>query len=149
VPYRVELIFLFVRRLESKALNEPASKNYSPNRKRKRSACINDQRIWTRTCRGPLPLLPPVRTVRARSAACASRRVLGISSAACFGVPLGLACATPVACTSQVLVCPLGGTPHPHCPLGTGGTSYWPLGAPTPTRRSAGLDPSVLLVPLF
>jgi hypothetical protein len=58
--------------------------------------------------------LPPP-GMRARSAARASPRLLGIASAACFGAPLGLACVPQFACTSQVLVCllrapPTGGT---------------------------------------
>jgi hypothetical protein len=54
---------------------------------------------------------------RARPAARASPRLLGIASAACFGAPLGLACrlCTPAACTCQMPVCllrapPTGGT---------------------------------------
>jgi hypothetical protein len=59
---------------------------------------------------------PPPPGVRARSAARASPRLLGIASAACFGAPLGLAC-----------VPQLHAPPRCWCTY----SGHLPLGAPT------------------
>jgi hypothetical protein len=63
-------------RPESKALAEPASKNYPPERKRIRSV-FTGSRSAERSRRGRLLFAPPV---RARSAARASPGLLGIAS---------------------------------------------------------------------
>jgi hypothetical protein len=90
---------------------------------------------------------PPPSRVRARSAARASPWLLGIASAACFGVPLGLACVpqlyAPPRCWCAYSVLITQGAYYSHWGLG-GAPTLRVERTSTPGRRHRGLVFSLL-----